>query len=134
MAMHNVTTEVHQLLAMGVTVDQLDEKFGAEICNIDYPDINGGWEINSRSTEARLTRWLAELQDKQTQTERAEDLAQGHLVEWRKVSGQWCIAGAGLVPGAMVTVTRRNGTESLEVVGRIVSENDGIVYATVGQA
>ena len=53
-------------------------------------------------------------------------------IEWARLSdGTWGIRGRGLTTGETVTVTKRNGATSTEVVGEILTDADGTQTATI---
>lgn len=55
----------------------------------------------------------------------------GKQIRWTKIGIGWGITGPGLVQGAQVTVTRRDGSTSTETVGMIISDVDGIQTARI---
>ncbi|RLP76345.1 hypothetical protein D9V32_05600 [Mycetocola tolaasinivorans] len=123
MSRHNVTTEITEILATsGLTEDEAKTRFRLDRDGSD-------WLVWNRADEAFITRHLLDLRDSNA---RAAQLATAGHAEWRMISGVWVLAGTGLTEGDIVTVSRRNGTTSEEIVGQIIATKNGITLARVG--
>lgn len=125
MALRNINDQLAQLAALGITEEQVHADLGPNGKVLYDEGVLKGWH---KEGETAVNVYLATKQ-------REHDLAQtknGERIEWRKVSGSWLIAGRNLTPGSIVTVTRRSGTTSQEIVGDIVATIDGLTYARTG--
>lgn len=127
MARYDVTRQIDELAELGVTFAEAEATLGSHL-NIDGPTIYA-W---GRRGESAVTNLLHEARERASARERRAALTSGSVAEWRKLGGAWLIAGAGLIRGEVVTVQRRDGSSSLEVVGQIVATHDGLVYARAG--
>jgi len=121
MAMH-IITEAQAVIARNLGILVLSD--GGQ------PAVSGNRNYFPILTEEQRIR------DEAAEQERAHirqaDLNSG-LAEWRKISGEWLIAGTNLVEGQRVTVKRRDKSMSTEIVGTVVGETtDGLMAARVG--
>ena len=125
MALRNITSQLERLAAIGITEEQVYADLGPTNKVLYDEGVLKGWHnAGANAVTAYLER--KEREHSLTQTKN------GERIEWRKISGTWLIAGRELIPGTIVTVTRRNGTTSQEIVGDIVATIDGLTYARTG--
>lgn len=124
MAQYIATDDINDLVALGYTTAELETR--PEL-NLYWDGTN--WWTGGRSGEHAIARLLTAARQRVQDQARREQLAEGRLVEWRLVAGAWLLAGAELTPGDIVTVTRRDGSTSRELVGEIVAHRDGLVLA-----
>ena len=119
MALHTVTAEVEALLAAGWNLDQIKALTDGRFSKNNA----GEWETSSN-------RNLYAIKHAVTELEMAKKRAT--QITWAKLrDGSWGIAGRGLVEGAEVTVTRRNGSTSTEVVGQIIETRGDMQLARI---
>jgi hypothetical protein len=123
MATYNVTTEAETLLAAGWTPEQI-KALHARI--VEWTD---RWDAQNRSAESAITDAAARVRAQQA---RAQAIAGGRI-EWVRYRGGWCIRGANLATGDVVTVTRRSGDTSRVRVGQILTQDGGLTIAVVAE-
>jgi len=139
---HSAEEMIETAAKVGVTINVINQeartvKTGRRICGrfepngtMTYPAVT--YYTVDNSTDFETATAAFEHTDKMaTEVIRQAELSTGKRVEWTKVDGRWVIVGSDLVEGAEVTVTRANGTQSLETVKRIVGERDGLSLAEV---
>lgn len=95
-------------------------------------DDKGRWQAVGARAYNAVRDAAQELHEAAARREAA--IAKAAEIHWTKVGDAWGITGSGLVEGAEVTVTRRDGTTSTETVAHIISDIDGIQIATTLQA
>lgn len=82
-------------------------------------------------TEVKNAKLAAKVSKKKGEKEETIKTAQEEgKVVFRKVSGEWVIAGINLVKGQTVTVSKKNGETEKVVVNEIVSTNGEVQTAT----
>lgn len=128
MARYLINCMIADLNALGVTTAEIEARIGANIY-IDGDDVFA----YGRKGQSRVSDLLHEARERAARDHRNQALRSGRLVEWRNVSGAWLLAGQTIQTGDIVTVTRRDGTTSEEIVGQIVGELNGLTLAHVGQ-
>lgn len=103
---------------------------------LDMKDVSGKWTAYNRREENRVKTALRKAEEQvareKEQKEFEEKLAAGTAV-WRRVSGEWLVqvTGQEVKEGDIVTVERRNGTSSDELIKSIVTKNDQGIFARV---
>ncbi|WP_040793310.1 hypothetical protein [Nocardia paucivorans] len=127
MAQYNVTTEVAELLAAGYTEDGITSRVDRITIYSDGEAI-----VFNRGSEAQIDRLLAEARRKKARKAADTTVAEGRQVQWRKVGHEWLLAGRELTAGDVVTVTRRDGSSSDQIVGDVVAVKDGVTFARPG--
>lgn len=128
MASYLVNEEVAELNSLGVTTAEAEARLGGRLV-LDGADVYA----LGRQGEAMVHSLLHEARQRHTDRLRRQALAAGHLVEWRRISGTWVLAGRHLREGDIVTVTRRDGTTTTEVVGPLIGCHDGLTLARTGR-
>lgn len=125
MTFRNITSQLERLAAIGITEEQVYADLGPTNKVLYDEGVLKGWHNAGANA---VTAYLERKEREHSLTQAAN----GERIEWRKISGTWLIAGRELIPGTIVTVTRRNGTTSQEMVGDIVATIDGLTYARTG--
>jgi len=78
-----------------------------------------------------VTDETARLDKQAAQVVRQAELIAGSRAEWTKEDDRWVVIGSGLAVGSEVTVTRANGSKSIETVKAIVGDRGGLTLAEV---
>jgi hypothetical protein len=113
MAAQSITSAVQAAVAAGLTPEQLAAATGCQVLADGER-----WETLGRQSQTKIFAYVETLT----------------RVSFTKVDGEWGVKGRGLVSGAEVTVTKRDGSTKSVHVGRIVSDVDGVQVATIGSA
>ncbi|MCL2471315.1 MAG: hypothetical protein FWF25_06195 [Propionibacteriaceae bacterium] len=131
MARHDVTTAVQELMTdYGYTYTDLCDRFRSNFFGRVGED---RYEVSSRNGEGAVLALLRTEHERDAEKARQADLKSSRKCEWRKISYEWVIVGQ-FETGQVVTVTRRNGSTSQEVIGVIVgTTDDGLTMALPGR-
>jgi len=130
MAMYNMSEEIRKIAEF---TGKSEEQVAKEL---DMKDVSGKWTAYNRREENRVKTALRKAEEQvareKEQKEFEEKLAAGTAV-WRRVSGEWLVqvTGQEVKEGDIVTVERRNGTSSDELIKSIVTKNDQGIFARV---
>lgn len=113
MAHQSVTQEVKELLDLGFTIEELNEKLDVTIGSWDG---EGTYQAFGRREQYKVQDFHAQ------QTE----------VRFARRGGVWCVRGRKLTAGETVTVTKRYGETSTVTIDEIVEvDPEGFFIGTI---
>ena len=112
MAKQDVTEEVKALLAVGFTIEYLNERLNV---GIDTFDDGAHYEVYGRREEAEV-----------------ENFARPYVeIRWTKHNHVWCLRGIDLVAGEVVEVSKRDGSTTTATVDEIIDMDGVFKIATI---
>ena len=120
---YDVTQEYLELLKHGYTPEELLKRFSLYIFE------NGSCVAHNRRSERGITGLLEETNERKKYKKL---VAEG--VTWIKYKGRWALAGKCLTEGEKVMAYKKDGTASIEIIGKVVAKHrDGRLIAFPGQ-
>lgn len=131
MARHEVGKEIMELAALlGKTEEEIAAKYAHKLVNF------GSWEACNTRTVSAIRNALADAREAKRKSDGQKALAQKlekGAVVWRKVGAEWLVqvTGQEVKAGDMVTVERKSGEKSQQLVKYIVSRGSYGIYCKV---
>ena len=136
MAIHIVTNEITELLALGyadfaaIRTEWVNRGGGNSLEHEgDFdPTQAGVYTVAGDRPYERFTAWVAAQIALGTFAEREATPAREGDYRWTKIGDSWAITGTDLVEGVKVAVTRADGSTSVELLGTVATLG-GVTYA-----